>query len=47
MSQLWHSHDSESMGNRLLAYTAIISQIDLPDRVQLAAKLEHFVGSVP
>ena len=47
MDQLWYSHDSESMGNRLLAYTGIISEINLPDRVQLATKLEHFVGSLP
>ena len=40
-------NDSKSIANRLLAYTGIIPEINLPDRVQLATKLEHFVGSLP
>ena len=45
--KLYHSGDANSIGNRLLAYTGIIPEINLPDRVQLATKLEHFVGSLP
>ena len=44
---LCRSGDANSIGNRLLAYTGIIPEIKLPDRVQLATKLEHFVGSLP
>ena len=40
-------YDANSIGNRLLAYTGIIPEINLPNRVQLATKLEHFVGSLP
>ena len=40
-------NDSKSIGNQLLGYTGIIPEINLPDRVQLATKLEHFVGSLP
>ena len=38
-------NDSKSIGNQLLAYTQIISEINLPDRVQLVTKLEHLVGA--
>ena len=40
-------NDSKSIGNQLLAYTRIIPEIDLPDRVQLAAELEYFFESLP
>jgi len=42
--QLFYSGDASSIRNRPLAYTGIISGINLLDRVQLATKLEHFVG---
>ena len=35
------------MGNRLVSYAGDIPGIDLSDRVQLAAKLEHFLGKLP
>ena len=45
--RLGDPNDSKSIGNQLLAYTRIIPEINLPHRVQLATKLEHFVGSLP
>ena len=38
---------SKSIGNQLLAYIGIIPEINSLDRVQLATKLEHCVGSLP
>ena len=40
-------NDSKSIGNQLLSYIGDITEIDLPNRVQLVAKLEHFVGNLP
>ena len=38
---------SKSIGNQLLGYIRIIPEINLPDRVQIVTKLEHFVGGFP
>ena len=38
-------NDSKSIGNQLLAYIGIRPKINLLNRVQLATKLEHFVGA--
>ena len=40
-------NDSQSMGNRLLSYAGDIPGINLPDRVQLATELGHFIGGLP
>ena len=45
--QLGGPNDAKSTGNRLLGYAGVISQTDLPNRVQLVAELEHFVGRPP
>ena len=45
--QLGGPDDSQSMGNRLLGYAGDIPGINLPDRVQLATELGHFVGGLP
>ena len=47
IDQVFDSGYANSIGNRLLSYTGIMPEIKLPDRVQLATKLEHFVGSLP
>ena len=38
---------TKPIGNRFLGYAGVISQLDLPNRVQLVAELEHFVGRPP
>ena len=38
---------SKSIGNQLLDYIGIIPEINLLDRVQLAAELEYFFESRP
>ena len=45
--QLGGPNDSKSMGNRLLSYAGDIPGLNLPDRVQLVAELDHFVGDLP
>ena len=45
--QLGGPNDSQSMGNRLLSCAGDIPGINLPDRVELVAKLGHFVRGLP
>ena len=44
---LTSSDGSNSFTNQLLPHENVIPEIDLPDRLLLSPKLEHFVGSLP